>query len=155
MVDISLLKELHEKCAGRVRYKLGAKASLSAQSSDITHIDCSGYVRWILARASRQTLLLPDGSQNQREWVVRQAADGEGWKALQRYSDVQYAAQDPSRLFVAFLWPNPGKAWPRHVWLVHKGRTIESAGGGMKGVGSQDWRAYAAHKNVQCFEILQ
>lgn len=146
-VNIPLLLELHEKCAGRVKYKLGAKApSLAADSNAITRIDCSGYVRWLIARASSPRIILPDGSQQQLAWC-----DAMEWHELAAYSDVQYAAEDPSRLFIAFLSPKPGKAWPRHVVLVRSGMTMESCGSA--GVTSRPWDHRAIRGSQRCFEV--
>ena len=71
-VSLAKLRLLHGKMAGRVRYGLGRKApSLSADSNTITHIDCSGFVRFVLYRASSGTLALPDGSWVQQQWCEK------------------------------------------------------------------------------------
>lgn len=129
-VSLSQLERLHNECAGRVKYKLGAKTSIGIASHHIRSIDCSGYIRWLLGTGSG--FIMPDGSQVQREFIM-----AKGFRQLARYADVQYAAGDPGRLFICFLSPAPGKAWPRHVWLVQAGKTIESCGS--KGVCSRPW----------------
>lgn len=132
-VSLSRLRLLYSKCEGRVKYRLGAKApSLTADSNVITHIDCSGFLRWLLARASDQTLRLPDGSVRQAAWCEQHL------RRLEHPSDVAYARDDPGRLFIVFLRPSAIR--PRsagHVWLVCEGRTIESRGG--VGVSSRAW----------------
>lgn len=149
MVNLNLLQVLFDKTKGRVKYKLGAKASPTADSDLIKRIDCSGFVRWILARASEQRLILPDGSQNQLGWSRANL------RKLDKYSDVTYAEGDPSRLFIAFLSPKPGAAWPRHVWLLRsngvKMRTMESHGSG--GVNSREWDTSALKACKEVFEI--
>lgn len=147
--DLDLLKELFRKTRGRVQYRLGGKCKLTADSGDFTQIDCSGFVRWILARASSQKTILPDGSQNQLAWAR---------KNLKRvgYRDAAaYAQKDPSRLFIAFLSPQKGKQWPRHVWLLRSQggqmATMESHGSG--GVNSRPWNARPLANCQDCFEI--
>jgi len=133
MINLKLLMLLHDKCARRVRYRMGAKApGLTADSAAISHLDCSGFVRWVLARASRGALVLPDGSTNQRAWCEQHL------RRIGEYSHVRFAAQDPGRVFVAFLAPSAIR--PRsagHVWLVRAGVTLESCSG--KGVCSRPW----------------
>lgn len=151
MIDLALLETIQAKCAGRVRYKLGGKApSLTADTSEIKSIDCSGWVRYLLARASNQAIKMPDGSQVQLDWVRAQ-----GWRKLDMYQDVNFARADPSRLFIAFLSPKPGFAWPRHVWCLHSDgtrmRTLESHGSG--GVNSRPWDTPNLRSCRACFEV--
>lgn len=151
MIDLALLETLHERCAGRVVYKLGAKApSLKADSASFSKIDCSGFVRWILARASNQAIKMPDGSQVQLDWVR-----SKGWRKLDMYQDVNFAKADPSRLFIAFLSPKPGNEWPRHVWGLHSDgermRTLESCSS--LGVGSRPWNVPVLRNCRACFEV--
>lgn len=146
MVDLALMKTLFDRTRGRVKYRLGAKCALDADSHTITKIDCSGFSRWILYRASDGAIKMPDGSQMQLAWVRDQ-----GWRKLVDYSDVQHAEEDPSRLFIAFLSPKPGNAWPRHVWLVVAGKTMESHGSG--GVNSRPWNTPALRGCKKCFEV--
>ena len=49
--------------------------------------------------------------------------------------NVQYGKDDPNRLFIGFIQPAGGH--PGHVWLIYKGKTLESHGGA--GVSSRDW----------------
>lgn len=146
MINLELLETLFSRTKGRVKYRLGAKANLLADSADIHQIDCSGFVRWILARASDQEIRLPDGSQVQLDWCR-----AVGYHKLAHYSDVQYAREDPSRLFIAFLSPKPGKAWPRHVFLVRSGMTLESCSS--LGVGSRRWDVNVLKGSQNCFEL--
>lgn len=146
MIDLALMKTLFDRTRGRVKYRLGAKCALDADSATITHIDCSGFSRWILYRASDGAIKMPDGSQAQLEWVRVQH-----WHKLASYWDVQHARKDPSRLFIAFLSPKPGNAWPRHVWYVQAGVTMESHGSG--GVNSRPWDELNLRGCKACFEV--
>lgn len=146
-LDLPLIQLLFDKTRGRVKYKLGAKApSLDADSNQIGQIDCSGWVRWVLHRAGET---IPDGSQNQLAWARSNL------RKLGKYADVQYAAKDPGRLFIAFLSPNPGNAWPRHVWLLRSNgkamMTMESYSSG--GVNSRAWNTKILMGCKECFEI--
>lgn len=149
MIDLDLLKELFRKTRGRVQYRLGMKCKLTADSQDLVQIDCSGYVRWILFRASGGTLKLPDGSQQQLAWA-RKNLKPVGYKDV-----AAYCQKDPSRLFIAFLSPKPGASWPRHVWLLRSQggqmATIESHGSG--GVNTRPWNVRALVGCKECFEI--
>lgn len=143
-LDLNLLNSLFAGCAGRVKYKLGAKVPLGATVAQIVRIDCSGFVRWILAKCG-VGLVLPDGSQNQLDWARKNL------RKLEKYSDVQYASGDPTRVFIAFLSPKPGASWPRHVWLIRMGQTMESYGSG--GVGSRAWDHPSLKNCKECFEL--
>lgn len=141
MIPIRLdrLRELHaEAVRRRIKYSLGAKApSLDAPLKSIRAIDCSGYVRLLLHQASGSVWVLPDGSVQQREWAAKA-----GLHKLAQYADVEYAAEDGSRLFLCFLAPGAiHKGAAGHVWLClsdgHAMRTIESRGG--KGPSSRAW----------------
>lgn len=128
-----------------VKYSFGAKApNLDADSHTITEIDCSGFVRFVLHRAANGGFTMPDGSVNQREWI-----EAHGWHELNQYSDVQYAKDDPTRLFIAFLDPKGNK--PGHVWLIRGGVTMESHGG--VGVDSRPWNTPALRNAQHCFVV--
>ena len=138
-----------------VRYRLGGKApSMSCEPAKIKSIDCSGYVRWALARASNQKLIIPDGSQMQREWAEKNLREV-------KYSDAAAYMTD-KRLFIAFIKPfarNCGNIG--HVWLLAryndgnngtKAGTMESHGG--RGANSRDWNYRTLIREVySCWEI--
>lgn len=144
-VNWPLMDELFRKTRGRVKYKLGAKSKLAAEPADIAQIDCSGFVRWIMARCVTAPTP-PDGSQNQLAWAKRVRL-----KRIASYSDVRFAKKDPSRLFICFLSPGEGKLWPRHVWFVRAGKTMESCSS--LGVGSRPWDTPILMGCVDCFEV--
>lgn len=153
-VDLSTLLDLHSRCELRgIRYGLGSKAkSLTQDSHTISRIDCSGYVRYLIAKATNQKLILPDGSWNQRDWC-----ENNGLHRLQKYSDVVYG--DKSRLFIAFITPHiNGAGSIGHVWLVARvdgdnvPDTIESHGG--KGVDTRAWNHLTLRRQcAACFEL--
>jgi hypothetical protein len=150
-IDAKLLERLHKKMSGRVGYDLGAKApSLDCDSNKIELIDCSGYTRYLFARCAG--VVIPDGSQNQLAWARNNL------RSVNYRNVMHYCADDPSRYFIAFLSPKPGKAWPRHVWLGrggHKGEskvlTIESCSS--LGVGSRPWDTRILLACKECFEV--
>lgn len=142
-ISLDTLNLVYGRLSARhIKYKLGAKApSLIADTTDyrfLDGIDCSGFVRYALAKASDQKVILPDGSFNQLSW-----AQNQGLHKLDNYKDVVYG--DPTRLFLCFIKAADTKEGIGHVWLVHKSsdkdipRTMESYGG--CGVGSRPWFA--------------
>ena len=142
-IDFAKLNSVFQACRGRVGYLLGAKCKLDAKPEDIRRIDCSGWVRYHLYQATG--IKLPDGSQNQLAWARKNL------RKLAKYSDVQYAAADGGRLFIAFLSPKPGEEWPRHVWLLKLGVTMESCSS--QGVASRNWDHPSLRFCKECFEI--
>jgi hypothetical protein len=133
-VDIKKLLHTFDAMKGRVTYKLGAKApSLMSLPKEIRRIDCSGLVRYAVYQAAGSTI--PDGS-----WIQREYCEQQGFRQLKKYSDVQYAKDDGSRLFLCFIKPivvGGIVIKAGHVWFVYKGRTLESWGG--PGVDSRHW----------------
>jgi len=128
-IDLTLFAALFAHMAGRVKYRLGAKApNLNCDSSQITRLDCSGVVRYVLHRAGIHDV--PDGSQAQLAWCRQK-----GFKTSSY--DANGAGRCDGALRIAFASPKGGKAWPRHVWFIHNGRTYESYAG--HGVGSRQW----------------
>jgi hypothetical protein len=149
-VSLAVMETVFNNMDGRVLYRLGAKPpSLTCDTAQIQQIDCSGFSRYILARASVQKLILPEGSQNQLAWCL-----SEGLHRINPYSDVALAASDPSRLFIAFL--TPGSDGIGHVWLLRSKsgemRTRESHGGGV-GVDSRPWDNPRIASCHWCFEL--
>lgn len=120
-IDIPLLLVLAERTIqpGN-QYRLGGKASnLKADSAVIRGLgmDCSGYVRWILHKASSFRLTIPDGSVQQGDWFEAKGFKKSTGAACERLDGILRVAQ----------WRNPGGVG--HIALVHNGETIESHGG--------------------------
>lgn len=136
-VNIHNLLAFHKVLSGRVKYRFGAKApSLKIDLSKLKEIDCSGYFRLGLYLSTNPPTAAPDGSYNQRQWCEHQ-----GFKKLKRYSDVQHAANDSSRLFACFIPPimlRRRTLKAGHVWFVHQGKTLESRGPTI-GVSRRHW----------------
>jgi hypothetical protein len=160
-IDISMLERDFAQMQRRgVVYGYGSKApSLACDLSRIKAIDCSGYARLALYRASGGALVIPDGSQMQRAFFEDAAREG-----LVRgvgYSDAARYMND-SRLFIAFIKPfTNGCGSVGHVWLLSKyddgnngtaAGTLESHGGG--GINSRAWNNRTLLREVySCFEL--
>ncbi len=117
-------------------------------------VDCSGYARWALARATSNRLIIPDGSQNQREWAERNL------RAVKYADAARY--MNPARLFIAFIKPYTNHCGAvGHVWFLScyddgnngtKAGTLESHGGG--GCISRPWNYRTLIREVySCFEL--
>jgi hypothetical protein len=118
----------------RVGYGLGAKIvpvdTQAPGSGGFTKVDCSGFIRAALRRATPHPprLQFPDGSVVQHDWVRAQGfakvtvADGQNADGVVR---------------IAFLRPQDSPTNIGHVALIHNGRTIESHGG--VGPDSRPW----------------
>lgn len=142
-VDHQELNRVFGSMKGRVKYQLGAKAGFHIPVEQIERIDCSGFVRYLLFYATG--VIIPDGSQNQLAWARRNL------RRLDKYSNVEYAEDDPSRIFIGFLTPDPGHEWPRHVWLIRGGKTMESFSS--RGVSWRPWNAAVLSGCRNCFEV--
>lgn len=130
-IDIPLLLTLSARTTREGnQYRLGGKApSLDADSSVVARIgiDCSGFVRWILYRATNNRLVIPDGSWYQRDWV-----EGVGFKE----STVFAATLRDNRIRLAYMKPLTPKGIG-HIALVHNALTIESSS--KRGPGRRPW----------------
>jgi hypothetical protein len=154
-VDLSILEsEFAQLERQGVRYHLGAKASWKSLPSQITALDCSGYVYWGIARASHGALTLPHGSQNQRAYAEQ------NWRQVDYIEAAHYMTE--RRLFAAFIKPfEHGCGDVGHVWLLSTfndgnnstfARTMESHGGA--GIDSRNWNYPTLLNEVfSCFEI--
>lgn len=152
-INLKMLLRTHDNATMHgIPYGFGDKApSLSCDTGEIRRIDCSGYARFLLAKATDQKLIIPDGSWNQRDWCERQRLP------RKRYVDLHYA--DNSRLFIAFITPHVnGAGSVGHVWLVNQMdsdwpvETMESYGG--HGVGSRRWDTGVLRRQcAACFEL--
>jgi hypothetical protein len=124
-VDLDTLQTVFDRLEGRVEYSMGAKApTLDCDTSEIHELDCSGFVRYILAKSTSQGLITPDGSVGIHAWAAAN---------LQQcpYADVA----EGTGLYIAFIAPSGGV--PGHVWLCRQGSTRECCGS--EGVCSRPW----------------
>jgi len=112
-VDIDVLKALVKDCkAHGVKYGLGAKApSLKSEPSEIKKLDCSGFIRWAIAKASKQRVIFTDGSVQQHEQCEKV-----GFKR----STIASAMLHDGKLRVGFLSPKDGGGIG-HVLLARNG----------------------------------
>jgi len=145
------------------RYGLGAKASenpffrnFRALLGSIKRIDCSGFVRLVIYRATKGKVLLPDGSQNMRAHFEELARDPQSGVRSVDYSEAAHYIT-PKRLFICFIKPNArGCGDVGHVWLLvgRKGKamTLESHGG--RGVDSRPWNTHVLlDEDFSCYEL--
>jgi cell wall-associated NlpC family hydrolase len=124
IIDIVKLGQLAQNAVtARVRYGLGCKkpAPITDTRVDFPKIDCSGYIRWLLAASSG--ILIPDGSVCQHQYFLDnyplQQILGNSWKQPQNYN----------KLYMHFLDPGTQADHIGHVWLTIHNHTIESCGG--------------------------
>lgn len=124
-IDIAAARSFLDSCmtsSPRVRYGLGAKVPFhgAKPGRNFKKVDCSGFVREAIWRATTPHLNFPDGSVVQRDWVIAQGfARSTTDAALLRDGAVR----------IAFLRPQDAPSGIGHVVLVHNARTLESHSG--------------------------
>lgn len=110
-------------------YTYGGKApSLDCDTSEVHGIDCSGFTKYALAKASNQQLIVSDGSFAQNDWCVSQGLPVADYSGIGQYGD--------GRFFWCF-YINPSGIG--HTWFVDGtlGKSLESHGG--SGPSSRAW----------------
>lgn len=133
----------HTTDGEQTRYLWGAKApALDCDTSVIQEIDCSGYSRYILAKATNQQLVIPEGSLNQFDWFK-----------LQGLQDVPYSQKGFSDQYEGLVICYMEQDGLRHVWFVHEGETYESSPA-VGGVGSRIWSAGILRRHVTACWLL-
>ncbi len=137
-IDVRTLLDVVVALDDKVPYLLGGKPSSIKLTTDEllrergrAGIDCSGFVRWLLFRASSGRVKIPDGSVNQRD-RFRALADVAGVAAVP-YTD---CGQRDGVLRVAGFTKSARVA-VGHIWLVVDGQTAESHG--RHGVNRRAW----------------
>lgn len=158
--DFAQLERLGSKYNYGGKAMIGGRYAKDSELKSVTPaqiaakgVDCSGYVRWALARATDGRIIVPDGSQNQRVWAEKNLRKV-------KYADAAFYI-NPARLFIAFIkpWTN-GCGSVGHVWFLShydtgKGTvagTLESHGGG--GCVSRAWNYRTLVQQVySCFEL--
>lgn len=113
-----------------VGYGLGSKcpgADIGRLPIPYSRIDCSGFIRCVIAAATRERVMMPDGSYIQNDWCAER-----GFKR----SVYANAALEDGHWRLCFHRPN-SEDEIGHVWLVHNGVTTESYGG--HGPGHRAW----------------
>jgi hypothetical protein len=124
-IDIALAQQFLHACMTsnpRVTYGLGKKVPFhdAVPGRDFKKVDCSGFVREAIWRATDPHVNFPDGSVVQHDWVKN--------KGFQRVSVADGGLND-NHVRIAFLRPQDVSSHIGHVLLLSGGRTLESHGG--------------------------
>lgn len=124
--SIRLDKPLLLRIMGKIdipgnQYLWGGKVPDDADSSVVNEkgVDCSGLVRYLIARGTSQAVKVPHGSVNQHDWFKQ--------KGFKR-STVEAAKLKDGVVRVAVMSPEDGGGIG-HIALVLDGETMESHGG--------------------------
>lgn len=120
---------LHNLEAENCVYLYGGKADpLTVDTSKVHGIDCSGFTKYVIAKATNQGLIVPDGSFAQNDWCVKQGLAKVEYSGIGTYGN--------GRLFWAFYINPQGIG---HTWLVDGTlkKSLESHGHG--GPSSRAW----------------
>lgn len=114
----------------RVRYGLGSKVPFfgAVPGRDFTKVDCSGFIREAIRRATTPRLRFPDGSVVQHDYVKE--------RGFEKVSPSDGVLKD-GIVRIAFLRPQDASSGIGHVVLVVNGKTLESHGG--IGPDSRNW----------------
>jgi hypothetical protein len=109
-------------CMPRVGYGLGAKVPFlgAVPGQDFQKVDCSGFVREAIRRATTPAAAFPDGSVNQHDWIRSQ-----GFQS----TTIAAGSNSDNVVRIAFLRPQDSANGIGHVVLIHNGQTLESHGG--------------------------
>lgn len=132
-LDITAARSFLNSCmtsSPRVKYGLGKKISPhgAAPGADFKKVDCSGFVRETIWRATTPHFNFPDGSVVQHDWIKD--------KGYERVTRTDASLQD-GKIRIAFYRPQDSPSNIGHVALVHNAKTIESHGG--VGPNNRDW----------------
>lgn len=122
-LDWSKVQFFVQACrAAGVGYALGAKIpnDTSTPGTDFMSVDCSGFVRVAIRKATDPTVGFPDGSVVQQDWVRAKGFT---------HSSIADGMFTDGRVRIAFLNPNDSPQGIGHVALVCNGLTAESHGG--------------------------
>jgi cell wall-associated NlpC family hydrolase len=122
-LDPAALRQFVEACrAAGVTYGLGRKISPhgAAPGTGFSKVDCSGFIREAVWRATSPHQDFPDGSVVQREHVQE--------KGFRHGTPADGLLRDGA-VRIAFLRPEDVESGIGHVVLIHDARTFESHGG--------------------------
>jgi lysozyme family protein len=123
-LDVTLARTFLNSCmtsSPRVRYGLGAKVPFhgAVPGKNFKKVDCSGFVREAIWRATAPHLNFRDGSVVQHEWIRAQGFTR---------STPDAALLRDGAVRIAFLRPQDSSSGIGHVALVHNAQTLESHG---------------------------
>lgn len=153
---IRLASVLDELLNATIRYEMrgnvGKVRPLSKSVSQISQLDCSGFVEYVIYQGTSDNVNLPSGSWNQKDKIASDASHVTAdypTEAELRDDVVRIGfrrtiiAKDDDGKIVRTASGRPKKAQVGHVWLVINGRTYESTsrGGRSKGPKSLKWDA--------------
>jgi hypothetical protein len=131
----------------RVTYGLGAKVPFhgAVPGRDFKRVDCSGFVREAIWRATNPHVNFPDGSVVQHDWVRN--------KGFQ-HATVADGKLSDNHVRIAFLRPQdaPPPHHIGHVVLLSGGKTIESHGG--VGPDSRPWTGQGWQANTFVYVLV-
>ena len=132
-LDITAALDFLNSCihsTPRVTYGLGKKVSPhgATPGTGFTKVDCSGFVRETIWRATAPHFNFPDGSVVQHDWIRD--------KGYERGTRADALLMD-GKIRIAFLRPQDSASHIGHVALVHNAKTLESHGS--VGPNSRDW----------------
>lgn len=124
-LDLAQAQAFLDACVNsvpRVTYGLGAKVPFhgAVPGRDFQAVDCSGFIRELIWRATTPHLKFPDGSVVQHDFVRDHGFER---------STPQAALNQDGVVRIAFLRPQDSPQRIGHVVLVHNARTLESHGG--------------------------
>lgn len=130
----------------RVRYGLhpGSKVPFhgAVPGRDFTEVDCSGFIRELVFRATTPPFDFPDGSVVQRDWVEQQGF---------AHDTLANAAVRDNVMRIAFLAPQDSPSRIGHVVVIHNGMTLESHGG--LGPDSLPWNGQGWQAKARVFVL--
>lgn len=141
-----LLRNLY---SGHIRYdrntgvgKAGGKRGTEwIKPANITNLDCSGFVQYVIHETTKQFWKIPGGSVKQRDWFV-----DNDYLRITTYSSeapkqdncVRIAFKDTITIPATATTPKV-KQQVGHVWLVINGKTYESTATGGKAIGPKSF----------------
>jgi len=115
------------------------KANFSTPIPHIKAIDCSGFARYALFKASSGRVVMPDGSCHQNEWCRHQPLAPVNYQKTAGLMD--------GHLRITFFQGHPG-----HVWMTLNGKTIESHG--HLGPDQRDWHTPTLFARASvCYQV--
>jgi lysozyme family protein len=132
-LDVDLAQKFLDACmtsVPRVSYHLSSKVPFhgAEPGKDFQAVDCSGFVREAIWRATAPHLVFPDGSVVQHDWIRAHGFERTTGDA---------ALQEDGAVRIAFLSPQDSPQRVGHVVLIHNAATLESHGG--VGPDSRPW----------------
>jgi len=151
---IKLATVLDELLRSNIRYEMnglvGKARPLTQSVSELSQLDCSGFVEYVIYQGTTENVNLPSGSVTQRTRIARNASHtpADYLKHAELRDDVvrigfrrTIARRDENGDVVRDARGRSEKTQVGHVWLVINGKTYESTskGGRDKGPKSLAW----------------